>query len=56
MDCPQMIIMCILAADKRQVTIDLAPGSHTLQLVLGDAGHVPHSTPIMSDVISITVE
>lgn len=41
---------------QTQVTIDLAPGSHTLQLVLGDAGHVPHSTPIMSDVISITVE
>lgn len=41
---------------QTQVTLDLAPGVHTLQLVLGDAGHVPHGTPIVSEVISITVE
>jgi len=27
-----------------------------LQLVLGDGNHVPHDPPIMSSVISITVE
>jgi hypothetical protein len=36
--------------------IELAPGKHTLQLVLGDANHVPHSPPVMSEVITITVE
>lgn len=41
---------------QTQVTLDLAPGKHTLQLVMGDAGHVPHSTPVTSDVITITVE
>ncbi len=41
---------------QTETTIDLAAGSHTLQLVLGDMGHVPHATPIVSDVITITVE
>lgn len=41
---------------QTEVTLDLAPGQHTLQLVLGDYGHVPHSTPVVSDVITITVE
>ncbi|WP_299673443.1 DUF4399 domain-containing protein [uncultured Roseobacter sp.] len=41
---------------QTETTIELPPGEHTLQLVLGDAGHVPHSTPIVSDVITITVE
>jgi hypothetical protein len=41
---------------QTEVDIELPPGQHTLQLVLGDAGHVPHSTPIVSEVITITVE
>ncbi len=41
---------------QTEVTLDLAAGEHTLQLVLGDAGHVPHATPIVSDVITIKVE
>ena len=41
---------------QTETTIDLPPGQHTLQLVLGDAGHVPHSTPVLSDVITITVK
>ncbi|WP_298851824.1 DUF4399 domain-containing protein [uncultured Ruegeria sp.] len=41
---------------QTEVTLDLPPGQHTLQLVLGDAGHVPHATPIVSKVITITVE
>lgn len=36
--------------------VELPPGTHTLQMVLGDAGHVPHVPPVMSDVITITVE
>ena len=41
---------------QTEVTLDLAPGQHTLQLVLGDALHVPHNPPVTSDVITITVE
>lgn len=41
---------------QTETTLDLPAGEHTLQLVLGDAAHVPHSTPIVSEVITITVE
>ncbi len=41
---------------QTEVTLDLPPGEHTLQLVLGDANHIPHDPPVMSDVITITVE
>lgn len=34
----------------------LDPGKHTLQLLLGDHLHIPHDPPIVSDVITITVE
>eukprot|EP00919_Chromeraceae_sp_WS-2016_P081824 GHVR01193244.1.p1 GENE.GHVR01193244.1~~GHVR01193244.1.p1 ORF type:complete len:154 (-),score=19.08 GHVR01193244.1:242-703(-) len=40
---------------QTEAIVALTPGTHTLQLVLGDLGHVPHSTPIVSDVITITV-
>jgi hypothetical protein len=41
---------------QTEVTLDLTPGVHTLQLVLGDHGHVPHVPPVMSEQITITVE
>ena len=41
---------------QTETTIELPAGEHTLQLVLGDWSHVPHSTPVVSDVITITVE
>lgn len=41
---------------QTQATLDLAPGTHTLQLLLGDQYHVPHAPPVASDVITITVE
>lgn len=41
---------------QTEVTLDLAPGEHTLQLVLGDHSHVPHDPPVTSEVITITVE
>jgi hypothetical protein len=41
---------------QTQVTLDLPPGTHTLQLVLGDVNHVPHDPPVVSEVISVTVE
>lgn len=41
---------------QTEVTLDLPAGTHTLQLVLGDTNHVPHDPPVVSDVISVTVE
>ncbi|NCQ25546.1 MAG: rod shape-determining protein RodA [Rhodobacteraceae bacterium CG17_big_fil_post_rev_8_21_14_2_50_63_15] len=40
---------------QTEVTLDLSPGTHTLQLVLGDLNHVPHNPPVTSEVITITV-
>jgi hypothetical protein len=34
----------------------LPPGTHTLQLVLGDQNHVPHDPPVVSEPVTITVE
>lgn len=41
---------------QTEVSLDLPPGEHTLQLVLGDLNHVPHDPPITTEVITITVE
>lgn len=41
---------------QTEVTLDLPAGTHTLQLVLGDLYHVPHTPPVMTEVITITVE
>jgi len=41
---------------QTETTLDLAPGPHSLQLVLGDANHVPHNPPVVSERIEITVE
>jgi hypothetical protein len=40
---------------QTEVEIVLAPGTHTLQLLLGDERHVPHDPPIMSEQITIEV-
>lgn len=41
---------------QTQVTLDLAPGTHTLQLVLGDKSHIPHNPPVVSEKITINVK
>jgi hypothetical protein len=41
---------------QSEASIELEPGSHTLQLLLGDGAHVPHNDGLMSDVITVTVE
>lgn len=41
---------------QTETMIDLAPGEHTLQLLLGDFKHVPHDPPIISEQIRITVK
>ncbi len=41
---------------QTEAAVTLPPGQHTLQLVLGDHNHVPHTPPVMSKPISVTVE
>lgn len=43
-------------AGQTETTLELAPGKHTLQLLLGDYVHLPQQPPIFSEVITITVE
>jgi hypothetical protein len=40
---------------QTEVSLELEPGEHTLQLMLGDHNHVPHNPPVVSERISITV-
>jgi hypothetical protein len=41
---------------QTQTTLDLAPGTHTLQLELGDANHLPFDPPVVSKRITIHVK
>ncbi len=41
---------------QTETTLTLEPGTHTLQLVLGDMAHKPHNPPVVSEKITITVE
>ncbi len=40
---------------QTETEIELPPGRHTLQLLMGDADHVPHNPPLMSRRITIYV-
>jgi hypothetical protein len=40
-------------AGQTEATITLTPGKHTLQLLVGDAHHVPHMPPIFSTPITV---
>jgi hypothetical protein len=41
---------------QTEAMVTLPPGTHTLQLVLGDWSHVPHVPPVMSQVIKVIVK
>jgi hypothetical protein len=40
---------------QTEVSLELAPGTHTLQLLLGDQNHVPHDPPVLSRRITVIV-
>jgi uncharacterized protein DUF4399 len=40
---------------QTEAIVELPPGTHTLQLVMGDKDHIPHNPPVMSRKITITV-
>lgn len=41
---------------QTETSVELKPGKHTLQLIVGDHGHVPHNPPVQSKVITVTVK
>jgi len=41
---------------QSEAMVDLKPGEHTLQLLLGDKAHMPHDPEVMSKQITITVK
>ena len=53
---PAAKVDVVFVGGQTETTVELAPGKHTLQLVLGDKDHIPHNPPVTSDVITITVE
>src|ERR1700722_8024834 len=43
-------------AGETETTLELPPGTHTLQLLMGDYNHVPHNPPVYSKKITIYVK
>ena len=43
-------------AGQTETMLELPPGKHTLQLLMGDDKHVPHDPPVYSKKITITVK
>ena len=41
---------------QTETSLELSPGEHSLQLLLGDFSHIPHQPPVISQRITITVE
>src|SRR3954452_7562369 len=43
-------------AGETETMVELPPGKHTLQLLMGDDKHFPHNPPVYSKKITITVK
>ena len=41
---------------QTEVTLEMKPGQHTLQLLMGDQNHIPHHPVVLSERITITVK
>jgi len=41
---------------QTETELELAPGKHTLQLLLGDGSHIPHEPALVSEKITIKVK
>jgi hypothetical protein len=41
---------------ETETELELPPGKHTLQLLMGDDKHIPHNPPVYSKKITITVK
>jgi hypothetical protein len=43
-------------AGETEARLELPPGKHTLQLLLGDDNHIPHKPPVHSKMITVTAK
>lgn len=43
-------------AGETEARVELPPGKHTLQLLMGDFNHVPHDPPVQSKKITVIVK
>jgi hypothetical protein len=43
-------------AGETETMLELPPGKHTLQLLMGDSRHVPHNPPVYSKKITVIVK
>lgn len=43
-------------AGQTEVVLDLPPGEYRIQLLMGGAMHVPHSSPVTSEVVEFSVQ
>lgn len=41
---------------QTETELELSPGKHTLQLLLGNYVHIPHDTPVVSEKITVIVK
>jgi hypothetical protein len=41
---------------QTEATVELSPGKHTLQLIMGDKNHIPHDPPVISKEITVVVK
>ena len=45
-----------LGGGQTEITLELSPGKHTLQLIMGDKNHIPHNPSVMSKITTIIVK
>ena len=53
---PQDKLHLHFGAGQTEARIELSPGRHTLQLVLGDADHYPFNPAVVSNKITVTIK
>lgn len=41
---------------QTEVSLEMKPGQHTLQLLMGDQNHIPHHPVVISERITVTVK
>ena len=45
-----------LGGGQTEITVELSPGKHTLQLIMGNKDHIPHSPAVTSEITTIIVK
>jgi len=55
LDSPLGAAVTHFGGGQTQTRLTLPPGEHTLQLIFADHLHIPHSPPIVSEPVTITV-